>query len=286
MLVLELPGLELHVAGEERLPEHIGIEGRIGRSLRGQRHTDHECENEGHEGHTTAHYCLLPNDGTVKSIIALRRGVERAVSVSSKDMPLQLTPAVPFETLVLIGGGEFSFGETREIDELLLSRMPAGNRTIALPSHRLRFRRIRRSFRSLSARHRSTAAVVNVPVFRGRDNRRQKNVTALQNVGMIYLGGGVTNNLAPLLRESPVELAMREAATHGVIVAAIGAAASCFGIYARDMRGISSAIASFGWWPTPSSTPASIHTTTRPCAASCRSPTSPSASAFRPGPRW
>ena len=33
--------------------------------------------------------------------------------------------------LLLIGGGEFSFGETREFDEFLLSKLPADNRTIA-----------------------------------------------------------------------------------------------------------------------------------------------------------
>jgi len=33
--------------------------------------------------------------------------------------------------LVLIGGGEFSFGETREIDEQLIARLPADNKRIA-----------------------------------------------------------------------------------------------------------------------------------------------------------
>jgi signal transduction histidine kinase len=38
--------------------------------------------------------------------------------------------------------------------------------------------------------------VVNVPIYRGRDNRRQKNLATILGAGMIYLGGGVTNNLA------------------------------------------------------------------------------------------
>jgi len=70
---------------------------------------------------------------------------------------------------------------------------------------------------------------------------------AILNAGLVYLGGGVTNNLAPMLRESPAELAMRDAATNGVVIAAIGAAASCFGTSARDVRGNSSAIAALGW---------------------------------------
>ena len=92
-----------------------------------------------------------------------------------------------------------------------------------------------------------TVDVVNVPIYRGRDNRRQKNLAAILGAGMVYLGGGVTNNLAPVLRESPAELAMRDAAASGAVIAAIGAAASCFGTHARDMRGGASALPALGW---------------------------------------
>lgn len=161
--------------------------------------------------------------------------------------PLHLTPAVPFETLVLIGGGEFSFGETREIDELLLARMPSDRRTVAfLPtaSGSAEYAvHLGTYLRGLDA----TVDVVNVPVYRGRDNRRQKNLTTILGAGMVYLGGGVTNNLAPVLRESPAELALRDAAANGTVIAAIGAAASCFGTNARDMRGGTSALPALGW---------------------------------------
>jgi cyanophycinase-like exopeptidase len=162
-------------------------------------------------------------------------------------MPLHLTPSLPFETLVLIGGGEFSFGETREIDELLLARMPSDRKTVAfLPTasgsaeYAVHFGTY---LRGLDA----TAEVVNVPIYRGRDNRRQKNLSAILSAGMIYLGGGVTNNLAPVLRESPAEVALREAAANGAVIAAIGAAASCFGTHARDMSGGTSALVALGW---------------------------------------
>ena len=162
-------------------------------------------------------------------------------------MPLHLNPAVPFETLVLIGGGEFSFGETREVDELLLRRMPADRRTVAfLPTA---------SGSAEYAVHFGTylrgldpgVNVVNVPIYRGRDVRRQKNLDTILSAGMVYLGGGVTNNLAPVLRESPAELALRDAAANGAVIAAIGAAASCFGTHARDMQGSTSALAALGW---------------------------------------
>ena len=161
-------------------------------------------------------------------------------------MNLKISPAIPMTTLALIGGGEFSFGETREMDLLLLQRMPADRRTIAfLPTasgspeyaHHLGA-----YFRGLDP----SVELVNVPVYRGRDNRRLKNINTLLGAGMIYLGGGVTNTLLEMIRETPVEIAMRDAADNGAVVAAIGAAASCFGMWTRDMRG-GSALPGLGW---------------------------------------
>jgi cyanophycinase-like exopeptidase len=63
---------------------------------------------------------------------------------------------------------------------------------------------------------------------------------------MIYIGGGVTNNLLATLRESAAEIAIRDAAAHGAVIAAIGAAASCFGTFARDMRGVTAALPALG----------------------------------------
>jgi len=154
--------------------------------------------------------------------------------------------ATPLQTLVLIGGGEFSFGETREIDQFLVSRMPPARRTVAfLPtaSGSAEYAgHLGKYFRELDP----SVETVNVPIYRGRDNRRPKNLAAIATAGMIYLGGGVTNNLLATIRESAAEAAMREAAMHGVVIAAIGAAASCFGAWARDMRG-GAALPALGW---------------------------------------
>ena len=141
--------------------------------------------------------------------------------------PLQIALAVPAQHLVLIGGGEFSFGETRAIDELLVSRMPR-KRIAFIPAA---------SGSAEYATHLGTyfkqidpeLETINVPIYRGRDSRRAKNLEQLLTAGMIYLGGGVTNNLLATLRESAAEVAMREAAANGAVIAAIGAAASCFG---------------------------------------------------------
>jgi cyanophycinase-like exopeptidase len=159
---------------------------------------------------------------------------------------LNVQLVVPARTLVLIGGGEFSFGETRDIDELLLSRMPPDRRKIAfLPtaSGSAEYaQHLGKYFHEIDP----SVETINVPVYRGRDNRRQKNLDLILSAGMVYLGGGVTNNLLTTLRESPAELAIRDAAANGAVVAAIGAAASSFGLHARDMH-TGGALDGLGW---------------------------------------
>jgi cyanophycinase-like exopeptidase len=161
--------------------------------------------------------------------------------------PLHVNLAVPAQLLVLIGGGEFSFGETREIDEFLLRNMPADKRTVAFIPAASGSAEYALHFGKYLHGIDPTVETVNVPIYRGRDSRRQKNLTQLLSAGMIYLGGGVTNNLLSVLRESAADLAMREAAEQGTVIAAIGAAASCFGIAARDMHGIAASLPGLGW---------------------------------------
>lgn len=162
-------------------------------------------------------------------------------------MELRVTVATPLTLLVLIGGGEFSFGETREIDEFLARYMPADRRNIAfLPTASGSSEyaiHLGKYFKELDG----SLETMNVPIYRGRDNRRQKNLNHILSAGMIYLGGGVTNNLLAALRESPADVALREAAQKGAVVAAIGAAAACFGTHARDMRGGTTALPALGW---------------------------------------
>lgn len=162
-------------------------------------------------------------------------------------MKLTVEPAVPLTTLVLIGGGEFSFGETREIDTLLLSRMPAGNRKVAFLPTASGSAEYASHFGAYLRGIDPSVEVTNVPIYRGRDNRRPKNLDAIRSAALVYLGGGVTNNLLEGIRESAAEIALREAAANGTIIAAIGAAASSFGTHARDMRGSAAAIPALGW---------------------------------------
>ncbi|HEV8433079.1 MAG TPA: Type 1 glutamine amidotransferase-like domain-containing protein [Thermoanaerobaculia bacterium] len=165
------------------------------------------------------------------------------------NQPLTVETVVPVTLLVLIGGGEFSFGETREIDEFLLAQMPRDRRTIAfLPtaSGSAEYaQHLGKYFQEIDP----TVETVNVPIYRGRDNRRPKNLNAILGAGMIYIGGGVTNTLLGTLRESAAEIALRQAASNGAVIAAIGAAASSFGTRVRDMRGVTTAIDGMGWLP-------------------------------------
>lgn len=160
--------------------------------------------------------------------------------------PLTVALATPVQLLVLIGGGEFSFGETRPIDDYLLSHMPRDRRSVAFlptasgsPEYAAH---IGKYFREID----SSVDTINVPVYRGRDNRRPKNLEQILAAGLVYLGGGVTNNLLDTLRESAAELAMRDVAQNGTVIAAIGAAASSFGARVRDMRG-TGVLEGLGW---------------------------------------
>jgi cyanophycinase-like exopeptidase len=163
-----------------------------------------------------------------------------------RGMTLSLRLATPVSTLILIGGGEFSFGETRELDELLLARLPAGRRTIAFLPTASGSAEYAQHFGAYIRSLDPSVAVMNVPVYRGRDNRRQKNLNVLLAAGAIYLGGGVAGTLLATLRESPAEMALRDAAANGAVVAAIGASAAAFGAHAIDSRG-ASAVPALGW---------------------------------------
>lgn len=146
-----------------------------------------------------------------------------------------ILPGAPFSgVLALIGGGEFSFGETREIDEILLARLPQGARIAFLPTasgsseYASHFGRYIQSIRS-------DVSVMLVPVYRGRDARREKNLVTIRESQMVYVGGGVTNTLLHVLRGSPVVDTIRLVLSGGGIVACIGAGAAAMGALSRSM---------------------------------------------------
>ena len=159
--------------------------------------------------------------------------------------PLQLKLAVPVRQLVLIGGGEFSFGETREIDAFLVRHLE--RKTIAFLPTASGSAEYATHLGSYFKKIDPEISTINVPIYRGRDVRRARSLEQLRTAGMIYVGAGVTNTLLSTIRGTPAEDAMRDAASKGTILAAIGAAAASFGMHARDMQSNASALDALGW---------------------------------------
>lgn len=164
--------------------------------------------------------------------------------------PTLTIPAISWHgLLILVGGGEFSFGETEEVDRFLLEILPPENPRIGfLPTasgstdyatH------LGAYFRDLDPR----VEFRNIPVYRGRDVRRGRNLEQIRESGLVYLGGGVTNTLLTTIRATPVEQALHDVIDAGGVVAAIGAAASAFGTIARSMVTVGAPIEGLGWIP-------------------------------------
>src|SRR6059058_5779819 len=105
-------------------------------------------------------------------------------------MKLEISLALPVHRLVLIGGGEFSFGETREIDEVLVRAMPADRRTVAFIPAASGSAEYATHLGAYFKQIDPSVETINVPIYRSCDARRQKNLDQLLGAGMIYLGGG------------------------------------------------------------------------------------------------
>lgn len=136
--------------------------------------------------------------------------------------------------LALLGGGEFSFGETREADRAWLARTPPGPVGFVPAA----------SGSPDYGRHFTTylgeifgRQVEILPIYRSRDARRGKNCRRIREVAGIYLGGGVTDHLLDALAGSPAAAALRERLEKGGMVAAIAASAQAAGERARSLFG-------------------------------------------------
>ncbi len=87
-----------------------------------------------------------------------------------------------------------------------------------------------------------------IPVYRSRDARRGRNADRVRDeMAAVYLGGGLPEQLLDVLRDSPVEAALRERLEQGGIVAAIATAAQALGTWTRGLRG--GMLPGLGWLP-------------------------------------
>lgn len=145
--------------------------------------------------------------------------------------------------LVLIGGGEFSFGETLEADKSWLARtvpgpigfLPTASGSSDYAQHFAAY--LRQSFER---------EVYTIPIYRSRDARRDKNLERIRAAAAVYIGGGVPDRLVEVLENSPALTTLSEKLGAGGVVVAIAAAAQVLGRMARSIaRG--AAFPGLGW---------------------------------------
>jgi hypothetical protein len=147
--------------------------------------------------------------------------------------------------LVLIGGGEFSFGETVEVDRVWLEKTGEGNVGF-LPTASGSADYYHHFAEYLSDSFERRAELI--PVYRGRDAKRQKNAERIDGCAAVYLGGGVPDDLLRTIVETPVQEALGRKIGSGGVVVAIAAAAQALGHMARSLFGGAS-LAGLGWLP-------------------------------------
>jgi cyanophycinase-like exopeptidase len=136
--------------------------------------------------------------------------------------------------LALLGGGEFSFGETEEADRAWLELVPPGPiGFVPAASGSLDYGR---HFAGYLA-ERFDRELELVPIYRPRDARRGRNAERLAACAAVYLGGGIADQLVEALAGSPALAALEEKLRSGGVVAAIGAAAQACGERFRSLRG-------------------------------------------------
>jgi cyanophycinase-like exopeptidase len=147
--------------------------------------------------------------------------------------------------LALLGGGEFSFGETEEADLAWLAKtppgpigfIPAASGSDDYPRHFAEY------LAALAERE-----VETIPIYRVRDGRRGRNAERIRDVAAVYLGGGVTDHLLEAVVGTPAAEALAAKLASGGVVVAIAAAAQCAGKVARSIaRG--DLLPAFGWLP-------------------------------------
>lgn len=147
--------------------------------------------------------------------------------------------------LALLGGGEFSFGQTVDADFAWLERtapgpigfIPAASGSEDYPRHFATY------MREQFEREAET-----IPVYRARDGRRGRNAERIGAVPAVYLGGGVTDHLLEAVAETPCAEALARKIREGGMVVAIAAAAQVAGRVARSIAP-GKTVSGLGWLP-------------------------------------
>jgi cyanophycinase-like exopeptidase len=147
--------------------------------------------------------------------------------------------------LALLGGGEFSFGETFDADEVWAAKAAPGPvGFIPAASGSNDYARLFGDY----LREELERELEIIPIYRSRDSRRGRNAERISAVPAVYLGGGVADHLLEALDGSPAVEALTAKLRTGGVVVAIAAAAQAAG---RVVRSIAPGrvLPGFGWLP-------------------------------------
>jgi len=147
--------------------------------------------------------------------------------------------------LALLGGGEFSYGETEDADRAWIERTPPGPvGFIPAASGSNDYARLFAEYLKKTFDREMEI----IPIYRDRDGRRMRNSERIREVAAVYIGGGVTDHLLAAILETPAAEALARKMAEGGMVVAIAAAAQCAGRFARSIFG-GNLIPAFGWLP-------------------------------------
>lgn len=147
--------------------------------------------------------------------------------------------------LALLGGGEFSFGDTIDADYAWLDHVPPGpigfipaaSGSNDYPKHFGEY--MREQFdRELEI----------IPIYRPRDGRRGRNAERVAAVPAVYMGGGIADHLLEAIVETPAADALANKLREGGVVVAIAAAAQAAGRLVRSFQP-GRTLPGFGWLP-------------------------------------
>ncbi len=136
--------------------------------------------------------------------------------------------------IALLGGGEFSFGETEECDRAWLGKTPEG--AVGFVPAASDSADYGKHFTVYLGEVFDRDVEV-IPIYRARDARRGKNAERLEAVSAVYFGGGVTDHLLEAMAGSPAAESLRRRLESGGTVVAIAAAAQALGEFARSIFG-------------------------------------------------
>ena len=147
--------------------------------------------------------------------------------------------------LALLGGGEFSYGDTIDADYAWLDRTPPG--PIGFIPAASGSNDYAKHFGDYLREQFEREMEIN-PIYRPRDGRRGRNAERIAAVPAVDIGGGIADHLLEAVVETPAADALTGKLRDGGMVAAFAAAAQAAGRLVRSFQP-GRTLPGFGWLP-------------------------------------